>query len=160
MNYWKQFFSSLLRPDDFKLPLMLMSLFFLFLGIRAFWVYFQDERVTEVTARVTRSQTEHSSNLYHPRTNYHFAYEYTFRGKTYTSDRYHYKSEDGHSEAVDRFRVGDEIQVFIDPAQPENAIVDKGWSWLNLVWIVLSVLILARILSLHARQIKEELHQS
>lgn len=160
MKFWKYFFTSLFHPVDFRLILILLGLFFLWLGIRAFGVYFADDRTVPVTGKVLLSKKQANDHPHRPRTTYHFRYEYQYKGKTYTSSRYHYKSEDGHSEAVARFRPGDEIQVFLNPENPEEVIVEKGWSWLNLIWILVSLAVLYKILTLHAAIVKEELNGS
>jgi hypothetical protein len=156
MRFWKRFFTSLFAPVDFKLVLILMGLYFLFLGIRAMWLYIQDPYTEKVTGRVILAKAESNDDIDHPRTIYSFRYEYTFQGKTYTSDRYHYKTEDGHYEAVSQFQTGDQIEVFIRPEDPTQAIVKKGWSWLNLLWMVLSLLILYKVLRMHYLMLKQE----
>lgn len=156
MNNPKRFFATLFDPGDFKLILLAMGLFFTFLGIRAFWIYFQDKHTVRVTGQVIRSESRSNNNLDHPRTLYDFAYEYTFQDKTYTSTRYHYKSEDGHHEAVSLYRAGNPIIVFLDPGQPERAVIRRGWSWLNVFWVVLGLLVVYKVISIHYIQMRNE----
>lgn len=159
MSFWKKFFSSLFRPDDFKLILLVFGLFFIGLGIRAFWMYFQNPQTVAVTGQVIRSNERQGTNPHRPHTSFDFTYQYQYQNKTYTSSRYHYKTEGGHAQAVARYQAGDEITVFINPEYPEQAVIEKGWSWLNLIWIVAGLAIVYKILSIHAYLTKQELLQ-
>jgi hypothetical protein len=159
MSFWKLFFSSLFRPDDFKLFLLAFGLFFTVLGIRAFWIYFQNPQTVVVRGQVIRSKERLGTNPHRPSTSFDFSYQYQYRGKTYTSSRYHYKTEGGHAQAVARYRAGDAISVFLDPEHPEQAVIEKGWSWLNLIWIVVGLAIVYKVLSMHAYLTRQEFLQ-
>lgn len=156
MKFWKHFFTSLFTPVDFRLILLLFGFLFLFLGIRAFWIYFQDDRTVAVTGKVMLSEKRLNGHPHRPHTSFNFRYEYQYKGKTYSSSRYHYKSEDGHAEAVARYRPGDKIKVFLNPEDPTEVIIEKGWSWLNLIWILVSLALLYKILTIHAEMVKKE----
>ncbi|MFN3201866.1 MAG: DUF3592 domain-containing protein [Bradymonadia bacterium] len=74
-----------------------------------------------------------------PRTIFNFAYRYEVAGKAYTSKRYDMSAISGSpSKGVDRFEVGDAVQVHFDPIDPTKAALEVSgagaWIWISLLF--------------------------
>ena len=156
-SFLKTYLVTLFDPTNFLLGLLVLGLLFTGWGVRAFWVYFSDPMTTPVsgTVLVAKSVTiNRNSPSSRVRTAYHFRYQYEYQDETYTAKRFSYKTE-GQAAAVRRFRPGDRIAVYIDPQNPERAIVDKGLSWLNVIWVLAGVVISGGVLVMHGSMLRD-----
>lgn len=147
----------LFRFDNPAFLIALFGLIFTGLGARAFWYFVTDPATEPVQATVTLSrqrmnpQTDSRRNIYA----YDFEYRYEYAGKTYTSDRYHYQTG-SNFEAVKSLRPGQRIQAWVDPDNPAQSIVVKGWSWLNLAWLIVGLVLLIAPILMHRAMSKLE----
>ncbi|KPK37950.1 MAG: hypothetical protein AMJ65_13515 [Phycisphaerae bacterium SG8_4] len=71
----------------------------------------------------------------------HILYEYEFNGQTYRTDRYSFiggssSGYKGKRLIVDRYKVGSEALCWVDPTQPAEAVLFRGFSpvmWFGLI---------------------------
>ncbi|MFK5924689.1 MAG: DUF3592 domain-containing protein [Verrucomicrobiota bacterium] len=148
-----------LKPNSFLVPFLGLGMLFLFWGGRAFWVHFTYNMNTEVAGKVITSKSETHTSGEKTRTVYRFKYRYSWQGISYTSKRYSYKNE-GQRDAVIKHQAGETIQVFIDPQHPKHSIIVKGWSWLNLLWVLLGSALILAGLFLHISMTRDSLKKS
>lgn len=76
-------------------------------------------------ALVVESSTQPASSAWEriwPR--HHFAYRYLHRGELYVGRVY--RQGRGSGEAVRRYAVGSTLTVWVDPNQPDKAVVETG----------------------------------
>lgn len=99
---------------------------------------YQSENWTATTAIVEQARTiKTPSGDSKTRNTYKFKYRYWVEGKTYLSKRNSYKAGGGDvAWIVDRVQKGDSIQVFYNPLNPSEVVVEKGYSLLQVVWIL------------------------
>ncbi len=156
MTFLKHYLKTFFKADNFLLAILGLGLIFLFWGGRSFWVYFADEMNSEVSGTVIQSKALTHTSGEKTRTVYRFEYEYVWQGKTYTSKRYSYKNE-GDRDGVLKYRPNAAIQVFVNPDKPEQSIIVKGWSWLNLIWVIVGLAISTLVLFGHASMTRDAL---
>ena len=124
------------------LPKLVISL--LVFGFGSFQIYqatyFDHE---PALAKVIEShKTSRSGSADRPgRTRYAFQYEYVFEGTTYISDRYTYAGWD-KSEAVCKYKSGDSVIAYVDPRNPERALIKTELSGFVVALAVLGFLML------------------
>lgn len=70
-----------------------------------------------------------------------FAYRYLYQGEPYLGRVY--RKGGGAGEAVRRHAVGTTITVWIDPDQPQRAVVERGLAGRELALLVLGTLLLS-----------------
>lgn len=70
-----------------------------------------------------------------------FAYRYLYRGEPYLG--HVYRKGGGSGEAVRRHAVGTTITVWIDPDQPQRAVVETGLTGRDLALLALGMLLLS-----------------
>lgn len=68
-------------------------------------------------------------------------YRYSFRNQTYRSNRYSFMggSSSGYkskAEAVKNFPAGKNAFCYVDPKNPSNAVLHRGWTWEMLIILV------------------------
>jgi hypothetical protein len=72
------------------------------------------------------------------------SYRYQYRGETYRADRYHFYSGSssgyaGKRAIVDRHPVGSEQTCYVNPADPTQAVIERGLTW-DLLWGLLPLI--------------------
>ncbi len=68
---------------------------------------------------------------------YKFRYTYQVNGQTYQSGRNSYKAADGDiANITDKLKTGDTTTIYYDPNNPENVVIEQGYSPLQILWIV------------------------
>ncbi len=112
-----------------------------FNGFIGYGVYknYQAQDYLETTGVVTRSEVDRhrgsDSTTYSP----DIEYRYEVDGQTYTSDQHVYgeiSSSDraGAKKAVRKFPVGKSVRVYYNPADPEDAVLDRSFE--SLPWFL------------------------
>lgn len=70
-------------------------------------------------------------------TSYRFRYRYWVNGRAYTSQRNSYKAGGGDvAWIVGRLKAEDAVKVYYNPINPAEVVVEKGYSWLQVLWIL------------------------
>jgi hypothetical protein len=114
------------------------GLFLYILAVRPLW------KVSQAAAWVKTSCTVMSSELKEHRStdsdspgstySIEIVYEYEFEGKTYQSGRYDFVSMASNTSMASRRAIikahppGTETVCFVNPAQPSEAVLQRGWS--------------------------------
>ena len=76
----------------------------------------------------------------------YFQYKYTYKGKTYQSRTHDYlDGMDGESIGSSRYHHGDRITVYINPDQPKQAIIEKGWSFRHILMLLVGFALFWRL---------------
>lgn len=96
-----------------------------------------------IQSHIKKSMKASGGGIY---TSSYFKYKYTYNGKTYYSTRHDYKNGlTGASAGSHNYRVGDDITVYINPKNPQQSIIEKGWAWNNILQLLLGFLLLWRL---------------
>jgi len=120
---------------QFKL-LLIMFCFWLFLVYKFYkpiLIGRKSYQWTKTPALVTTSSIDRNSNAYQPK----IIYKYSFQGKEYINDIYTYVGDAGYitkSKAIEtaqKYPEGSEIQVFVDPDDPQNSLILRGVHWVQ-----------------------------
>jgi hypothetical protein len=70
---------------------------------------------------------------------YSFSYHYLFRGELYVSSVYRHRG--GPGEAVSRHPVGSMVTAWVDPSHPERAVIEPGFTAVDLGRVGLGLLL-------------------
>lgn len=99
-----------------------------------------------VPARIVESavaeRMRNSSRTYYAKVRY----SYFFNGRSYQGENIsnitsYYIARSTAQELVDSRPVGAEVMAFVDPAKPENAVLEPGHSWITIAALFLGGLI-------------------
>jgi len=79
--------------------------------------------------------------------NVHILYEYEVAGKTYRRDRYTFmggssSGREGKAAVVDAHPAGSKAVCYRNPANPRDAVFDRGWQWEYLLGLIPLVFVL------------------
>ncbi|MBK9991906.1 MAG: DUF3592 domain-containing protein [Verrucomicrobia bacterium] len=74
-------------------------------------------------------------------------YRYTYQNRTYTANRYHFftgssSGYDGKAKAVRRFPAGGHASCFVNPADPTEAVLERGFTtmlWFGFIPLIFAV---------------------
>jgi len=136
--------------DPLLLAVCILGLFMIVMGGNAVFQNLLGNYSQPVPAVVIESFVSTTSRTGEAdRYEYFFEYQYEFEGEIYTSERYSFKSG-GNSTAVSAHEAGDEIVAYVNPNRPNRAIIEKGISWLNYVWLGLGLLLVGRTLQMNS----------
>jgi hypothetical protein len=118
------------NPDNFwggGLVLFILAGFCLFRAGTTIAASIGQDQWQPTTAQVVEAHTRTTTNS-GGRTNSsaHFRYVYEVEGREYSSERYSLKYASTESIGVDRFRVGDRIDIYYNPDDPTIAVGEKG----------------------------------
>jgi hypothetical protein len=94
------------------------------------------------TATITTSQVT-SGGVRHRSFEADVEYEYRFEGRAYEGDRIGYgliMSPNSARELADRYRSGDTVPVFVDPARPSRSTLQRGGIAASTVEVVAGLL--------------------
>lgn len=135
--------AALGRWNQTALVLFAMGLFFVGLTGRALYHEWGVDYSTPVPARILEMEryTVKTSPDRPGNVKYRFSYEYEFQGRRYVSRRHSFRGDEGFH-AYQRFRPGDDATAWIDAENPERAVIERGVSFLNVVWGVLGILLM------------------
>lgn len=135
--------SSLGRCNPTALVLFAMGLFFAGLAGRAMYHGFVVDYSTPVPARILEMERYYfkANPDRPPKVKYRFSYEYEFQGRRYVSKRYSFRGDEGFH-AFARFRAGEKTTAWIDAEHPERAVIQRGVSVLNFIWVGLGILLI------------------
>ena len=93
-----------------------------------------------VPCRILRSEVRSHDGDDSTTYSVHILYEYEFNGQTYRTDRYSFiggssSGYKGKRLIVDRYKVGSEALCWVDPTQPSEAVLFRGFS--PMMWFAL-----------------------
>lgn len=122
-------------------PLLVLAggLLFVVLGVVFLRVGFASLTWAEAPGQVILSKRvlHYSTKYPNGYPSYHFRYVYQVDGRRYESGRYSFAGGlDGASSGVGAHGPGDKVTVYYDPADPAQATLVRGPSWVKVLWIV------------------------
>ena len=137
------------KKDFFvHLVIFLIGGFFVFLGGRSILMHVLDPMTQKLDGVVIQSHTKKSVKASNNRTyisNY-FKYKYNYKGKTYYSIRHDFMNGwTGASAGNHNYQVGDGLTVYINPNNPHQSIIEKGWAWNNALQLLIGWALLWRL---------------
>ena len=106
-------------------------------GLFAAWggwgigVYLWDPLTLEVDGIVIESRKESKTKGSGGATHVvcHFRYGYSYQGRSYTSEIHDFMNGvGGDCNGAGNYRRDDPIRIYINPDQPQQSIVEKGWT--------------------------------
>ena len=137
------------KKDFFvHLVLLLIGGFLIFLGGRSILMYVLDPMTKQLDGVVIQSHTKQSIKASGGHTNLtsYFKYKFNYKGKTYYSTRHDYMNGlTGASAGSNKYQVGDSLTVHINPSKPQQAIIEKGWAWNNVLQLLIGLVLLWRL---------------
>lgn len=106
------------------LLLLVGGVFFLWRGVQVIRLGLDQENWVEKTAVVTESEVTRTRSGERTNLNYDFQYEYVVDDEIYRSRRFSAAQlSPSEIEGVELYSVGDEISIFYNPDNPEQAVV-------------------------------------
>lgn len=82
----------------------------------------------------------------------HVTYQYDFGGYSYSSSRYSFSPSSatsgrrGKKRIADRLAPGTTTFCYVDPDNPEDAVIDRGLTWDTVAWGVFGTVFLVAFL--------------
>ncbi len=101
-----------------------------------------------IAAKVLESRVDERRRNSHITYYAHLRYRYTFNGRDYESGQIEgsnvsYGGRGSAQKVADRYPAGAGVIAFVDPANPENALLEPGYSWVTIAALFLIGLIWA-----------------
>ena len=125
----------------------LLGAVFLFLGMRSVNAARASRAWPSVRGKVTSSQLMRGGSRSRPFYSAHVAYTFDVNGQSYSGDKVSFgnprSNSSGKQQAiVDRYREGQEVEVFYNPAQPREAVLERRTSSSNTLFLILGPFLL------------------
>ena len=148
--------SSLLVVALVTIPFVIIALLFIFWMLRNRRRAGQSGAWNRTTGRIVHSQVEarrsHDEHGYH--TSYYpiIIYEYAINGQRYQNDRLNFGPEVGYGSptpsqnVVGRYHVGNVVDIYFDPANPAESVLERSAGSANNVLLVVAAVIIATLL--------------
>lgn len=114
----------------------------LFVGIRSMRAASASRAWSSAQGTITSSQLmtggQRNSRWYKPQ----ITYTYTANGQTYTGEKVFFGDARSSSMAkeqkmVDRYKQGAQVEVFYNPQQPQEAVLERRTGGTNMVYLIL-----------------------
>ncbi len=117
---------------------IVIGFFLLAVGAMPFMQHGRADYSVPVRALVVESRTLPPARPLHriwPR--HQFAYRYLYQGELYLGSAY--RTTGGAAEAVRRYSIGATIYAWVDPGQPQRAVVETGHRGRDVVFMILGL---------------------
>ena len=118
----------------FGLFFLVGAAMFTFTFIIPVWKIVQAQKWVETPCTITHSNVKVHDGDDGDTYSVEIHYKYEFGGKEYKSERYHFfhgssSGKSGKQKVVQKYPRGSERICFVDPNNPESAVLYRGWSW-------------------------------
>jgi len=102
--------------------------------IRPIWNTIDAERWVAVPCRIVAAEVESHSDSDGTTYSVEITYEYQYEGRSYQSDRYDFiggssSGYKGKERIVERYKTAANPQCFVNPKNPAEAVLKRGWHW-------------------------------
>ena len=120
----------------FGTPFFALGAFFTWMGgIQPILRNLDSKSWEEVPCRIVSSRVESHSSSDGTTYSVEITYTYNWRGRSYTSDRYHFADmssggRTGKERVVSRYPAGAERVCYVDPDHPSEAILSRDLGWI------------------------------
>ncbi len=144
-TYFTTFFTN-----PFIMVFFCLGLALSFIGFRAMYHFYEGNYTVPVVATVVKAaKIEVTNSGGRLNQGYLIHYSYQHDGQGYQSDRYSY-SYDTPKDVL-QFEPGDTLTAYVNPENPNYAVIENEFTWTNIAACVLGVFLILWAFVVHGR---------
>jgi len=144
-TYFRTFFTN-----QFVMVFFCLGIALSFYSIRAMYHFYNGNYTVPVVATVLKTaKIEVTNSGGRLNQSYLIHYSYQYEGQSYQSDRYRYSH--GTPDDVLQFEPGDTLTAYVNPENPNYAVIRNEFTWTNIVGGVLGVFLILWSFFVHGR---------